>query len=187
MESPTKKPVAFIWILVGSLVGFLLFSIFIYVTYIGTRGEDDAYEAQRARLRTAALEQLEKANEMELSEPGWVDRANGVVRIPLAQAAAIAMPELAAQPVTASSVPVLVPIPAPVETPAPAVDPSAPAAPAPATAADAAPATQTTGATPPAAPAPSATAAPPPASPSPSPAPASEPAPADSMMGGSGS
>jgi hypothetical protein len=51
-------------------------------------------EAERAALRTKNLEDLQKANEAKLNHYSWVDKAKGVVRIPISRAMELVIPVL---------------------------------------------------------------------------------------------
>ncbi len=126
METSAKKPVPFMLMLVGALLGFLLFAILMLVTGWGAEWQKDLYEEKRARLRTETTRALTEADVLQLTNLEWIDREAGVVRIPVVQAIDLTMAELADQPITASEVSVIPPLPP--ETPAegePATDATA--------------------------------------------------------------
>lgn len=116
METRSEKQTPFFLIILGALLGFLLFSILIFVTGLGAEGQEDAYEEQRGRQRLATAEQLRQDNIKQLTTVGWVNQEAGVVHVPVGQAMLQVMADLRDKPVKASDV--KVPPPVPAEAPA---------------------------------------------------------------------
>jgi len=112
METRSEKQTPFFLIILGALLGFLLFSIFIFLTGLGAEGQENAYEEQRGRERLATAQQLRENNIKQLTTVGWVDQEAGVVHVPVGQAMLQAMAELRDKPIKASDVKVPPPVPA---------------------------------------------------------------------------
>ena len=88
-------------------------------------GDADPEEAQRAEFRVKTLAELRADNAKKLESYAWVDRANGSVRIPIAEAMKLVLADInktqprAAYPV-ATPGPTATPAPSPSAFPAPA-------------------------------------------------------------------
>lgn len=88
------------------------------------------YETERVKKRYENLKKLNADNEKKLAEYAWVDKAKGVVQLPIGQAMQITVRELAAKKPVAAN-PIATPAPIPVETaPAASAAPAAEVAPA---------------------------------------------------------
>ena len=93
-------------------------------------GDADPEEAGRAELRAKTLAELRDDNARKLNSYAWVDRAEGRVQIPIAEAMRLVLPEINGSRPRAAY---------PVATPPPVATPTAP--PAPSSSAPPAPAT----------------------------------------------
>lgn len=82
-----------VWVLAFA-GGILLFAILLVAVYLPFRGEPT--DTARATVRKAFLAEVNTAYAKETSSYGWVDQAKGTVRLPLARAKEVALPELAA-------------------------------------------------------------------------------------------
>jgi len=170
-------------VFIGGIFIFLIFGLLI-VIWFRWSGKADSYDDQRAVVRAAKLDQLQKDNHEKLTSYAWVNKQKGIVQLPIDRAMEVVIADLKAKPVKASAVKLEVPYPAGLQQAPAAAAPAAPAAPGAAPAASAAPvpsqAAATSGSAAPAAPAPSpapAAASPAPAAASASPVPASSPSP----------
>jgi len=118
---------SFLWgmLMIGAVVAFVAYRV--SHTDGGT-----GVEAERAAKRISVREQTEKADREKLDSLSWVDKARGVVHLPLARAQQVVALELAAKKKAPSTVPVDAPLPpaAPYDPeaaePAPPALPSAP-------------------------------------------------------------
>jgi hypothetical protein len=157
---PKHWGLAFFW----GLAGMLLFGL-LAGWILRTPWKVEEYDAKRGAQRLENLKKLRADEKAWLTSTGWVDKATGVVHIPVDRAIELELPVLQAKavrqadPVKAPVVPAAVPAPAPAASgtaPAPVNAPVAPAAvPAPAPAASGTvPAPVKTPAVPAAAPAP---------------------------------
>ncbi len=181
--SSTRSPNSFL-VFCGSLLALLIVAgLFVFSIAAGPRPSD--LDKKRADQRVAVRTKLEKEATDALTTEAWVDKAKGIVRVPVTGVFAATAKELAAKKPAPSQIKVEPPLPMPVIDPA-ATEPPPPAltsAPqgadtirftAPATPAPAAPAAPASNPTAPAATptAPAATPLPPPATPTaPSPTP----------------
>jgi hypothetical protein len=125
----TRTPNGFL-VFVGSLAAvFLVAVIFVWTIASGPRPSD--LDTKRADQRIATRAKLDKEDADALTTEAWVDKAKGIVRVPVASILAATAKELAAKKPAPSQVKVEAPLPAPVvdpnstEPPPPAM-PSAP-------------------------------------------------------------
>lgn len=116
----------------------LLFAFFGLLALVIVRAapRGDTYEAKRAKARAEKLEAAQKENMVALTTYGWVDKTKGVARIPVANAMALTVNELA-QKKPAPANPIATPEAAPAaqaatSPAAPATSPAAGASPSPA-------------------------------------------------------
>lgn len=125
----TRTPNGFL-VFIGSLAAvFLVAVIFVWSIANGPRPSD--LDTKRAEQRRATREKLDKEDADALTTEAWVDKAKGVVRVPVASILASTAKELAAKKPAPSQVKVEPPLPMPTvdpnstEPPMPAL-PSAP-------------------------------------------------------------
>ncbi|MCC6355920.1 MAG: hypothetical protein IT577_18690 [Verrucomicrobiae bacterium] len=104
--------------------GFLIFGLATLWLRNQPAGRTDL-ETDRARERTQRLAKLRESDAKALAEYGWVDRAAGIVGLPLERAIELALPQLKAKPVRQGP---LIPPPAATNAP-PAATAPAPAPP----------------------------------------------------------
>src|SRR5438477_12189739 len=122
--TPDRTPISFrAWL--GIVLLFLFFGIFVLVLIAATP-HGNTYEAKRARAREQKLKTTRDAATKELSSYAWVDKANGVTRIPIDRAVQLTMRDLASKKPTAPN-----PIEPPASPPPPAASPAPPVSPAP--------------------------------------------------------
>lgn len=77
----------------------------------------DLVENERGAIRLQKREALEKAWTAKLSEPAWVDKAKGVVQVPIEDAIRAVSVDLKGKPVAKTAVKLPVPVAAPVADP----------------------------------------------------------------------
>jgi hypothetical protein len=125
----TRTPNSFL-VFCGSLLALLIVAcLFVFSIARGPRPSD--LENKRAQNRIAVRAKLEQEANDALTTDGWVDKAKGLVRVPVASVFAATAKELAAKKPAPSQVKVEPPLPMPVidpnatEPPPPAL-PSAP-------------------------------------------------------------
>lgn len=125
----TRTPNSFL-VFCGSLLA-LLFVAALFVFSIAAGPQPSDLDKKRADNRIAVRTKLEKEATDALTTEGWVDKAKGIVRVPVASVLAATAKELAAKKPAPSQVKVEPPLPMPVidpnatEPPPPAL-PSAP-------------------------------------------------------------
>jgi hypothetical protein len=173
--SSTRTPNSFL-VFCGSLLALLIVAgLFVFSIAAGPQPSD--LDKKRAEGRIAVRTKLEKEAADALTTEAWVDKAKGIVRVPVGSVLAATAKELAAKKPAPSQVKVEPPLPMPVIDPA-ATEPPPPALPsAPqgadtirfASVAEAAPAPAPAAAAPATPPAVPATPAPPAANPPPAP------------------
>ena len=160
---------------IGGIFIFLLFGVIVLV-WLRTGGKQEDFDDQRAVARAAKLDVMQKENHEKLTTYAWVNKAKGVVQLPVDRAMELVIADLKAKPVKASAVKLEVPYPAGLQAPLAAPAGSGTAAPG---AAVSGTNTTTTGTAAPAAPATaSGTAAPATTTGTLSPTPAAAPSPA---------
>src|SRR5258707_8714802 len=125
----TRTPNSFL-VFCGSLLALLIVAaLFVFSIAAGPRPSD--LDTKRAEQRIAVRTKLEKEANDALTPEAWVDKAKGIVRVPVASVLAATAKELAAKKPAPSQVKVEPPLPMPVidpnatEPPMPAL-PSAP-------------------------------------------------------------
>ena len=166
-DQESRKPNAFL-VFLGSAVA-LTVVIIIVGGLVASKPKVETVDAKRAQLRVEAREKLDKASLEQLTTADWVDKAKGVVRLPVQDAMKVVAVELAAKKPAPSAIKVDPPLPMP-----PPYDPNA-TEPAPGPLTSSPQGADTIRFDPPAAPA-AAPTAPAPAAPVPAPAAAATPA-----------
>lgn len=118
------------FVFLGSILALVLVAVVLtWRIASGPRPHD--LETKRAEARIAAREKLDQEAQAALHTEGWVDKAKGIVRVPVSSVYAATAAELKAKSPAASQVQVEPPLPMPVidpnatEPPPPAL-PSAP-------------------------------------------------------------
>lgn len=116
-----------ILVFLGSLVALSLVAVLlIWLIAAGPQPHD--LESKRGKARAAVYEKLDQEAHTALTSAGWVDKAKGVVRVPVADLYAATASELKAKKPAASQVKVEPPLPMPVVDPK-ATEPPPPALP----------------------------------------------------------
>ena len=124
--SSTRRPNSFL-VFCGSLLALLIVAgLFVFSIAAGPRPSD--LDKKRADNRLAVRTKLEKEAADALSTEGWVDKAKGIVRVPVSSVLATTAKELAAKKPAPSQVKVEPPLPMPVIDPT-ATEPPPPALP----------------------------------------------------------
>lgn len=79
----------------GAAVGFLIASVIfaVLVTVVRSSAPAPDIDAQRAAVRSKDLAEIHATEQQDLNHAGWVDRARGVVRLPIDTAIALAAQE----------------------------------------------------------------------------------------------
>lgn len=160
----------FVW----ALFFFLIFALLI-VGVVRWTGKDQSLNDPRSAGRLKVREERDKDDREKLTSPGWVDQANGIVRLPIAEAKRLVIADLKAKKPAPSSVAIEPLLPMPVLDPN-ALEPPPPPLPSAPQGSDTLSLAALTARPPesapavPGAPAPSAAPATPPAAPAPSPA-----------------
>lgn len=122
----TRTPNSFL-VFCGSLLALLIVAaLFIFSIAAGPRPSD--LDKKRAEQRIAVRAKLEKEAADALTTEAWVDKAKGIVRVPVTGVFAATAKELAAKKPAPSLVKVEPPLPMPVIDPA-ATEPPPPALP----------------------------------------------------------
>lgn len=83
-------------LLAGVLI-LLLAAVIVGFRLVGQSGAMEAEDAERAAVRLKNLADLRVADSNELTTYGWVDRAKGVVRVPVTRAMELVLPEINAR------------------------------------------------------------------------------------------
>lgn len=96
-------------------------------TWLHFSGTQETYDQARAKVRSTKLSEVKREDAVQLTTYGWTSKEKGIVRIPVEQGIELALKELKAKPVQASTVQVESPYPAGSQPPAPAPAQSAPA------------------------------------------------------------
>ena len=123
---PARTSNAFL-VFIGSLAALVLVAgILTWRIAVGPKPQD--LDAKRAASRVAAREKLDKEASELLSTEGWVDKAKGVVRMPVANVYTATIAELKAKKPAPSQIKVEPPLPMPVIDPK-ATEPPPPALP----------------------------------------------------------
>jgi hypothetical protein len=124
--SSTRSPNSFL-VFCGSLLAVLIVAIlFVFSIAAGPRPSD--LDKKRAEQRIAVRTKLEKEANDALTTEGWVDKAKGIVRVPVTGVFALTAKELATKKPAPSQVKVEPPLPMPVVDPN-ATEPPPPALP----------------------------------------------------------
>ncbi len=124
--SSTRRPNSFL-VFCGSLLALLIVAgLFVFSIAAGPRPSD--LDKKRADNRIAVRTKLEKEAADALSTEAWVDKAKGIVRVPVSSVLATTAKELAAKKPAPSQVKVDPPLPMPVIDPT-ATEPPPPALP----------------------------------------------------------
>ena len=111
----------FVW----ALFFFLVFAVLI-VGVTRWSAQNRSLNDPRAEGRLKIREEQDKDDREKLTTPGWVDQANGIVRLPIAQAKKIVIADLKAKKPAPSSVPIDPVLPMPVLDPNAAEPPPPP-------------------------------------------------------------
>ena len=102
MAQPRKARLGLAFIL--GIVGFSLIGLWA-LRLRDQKPVVDEYEQKRAQARIEAREAIEKeANELLYAEPSWVDKAKGIVRIPIDRAMDLTVANLKAKPAQPTSI-----------------------------------------------------------------------------------
>src|SRR6266576_1596092 len=122
-QTPERAPIPFgAWL--GIVLLFLFFGIFVLVL-VAIAPHGNTYEAKRAEAREKKLNNARNAATQELNSYAWIDKAKGVVRIPIDRAMQLTLRDLASKkPAPANPIEAPAPTPAPAASPAPAVSPA---------------------------------------------------------------
>jgi len=83
-------------LLAGVLI-LLLAAVIVGFRLVGHPGATEAEDAERGAVRLKNLADLRAADSNEVTTYGWVDRAKGIVRVPVTRAMELVLPELNAQ------------------------------------------------------------------------------------------
>lgn len=111
---------------------FLAAPLIALIFFKGVGQINDDLEAKRAAGRKEKLAELREANRMKLHETAWVDKAKGIVQLPIDEAMKLTLVELQNKVPKPSNVKPQ-PVPPPAATPAPSQSAASPS-PGPATA-----------------------------------------------------
>src|SRR6266576_2852141 len=123
-QTPERAPIPFgAWL--GIVLLFLFFGIFVLVL-VAIAPHGNTYEAKRAEAREKKLNNARNAATQELNSYAWIDKAKGVVRIPIDRAMQLTLRDLASKKPAPAN-----PIETPAPTPALAASPAPPVSPAP--------------------------------------------------------
>jgi hypothetical protein len=120
------------FVVIFGTVAALFLVAALFIASIGSAGKGDDLDRRRAQQRREARQKLEQVEQDALTNAGWVDKAKGVVRVPIADAMKSTVAELQNKKAVASSVKVepSLPMPPPYDPnatePAPLPLPSAP-------------------------------------------------------------
>jgi hypothetical protein len=110
-DSEARKPNGFL-VFLGTAVA-LTAVIVIVGGLVSRRPKIETVDAKRAQQRIETREKLEKAAHEQLTTADWVDKAKGVVRLPVEDAIKVVATELAAKKPAPSQVKVDAPLPMP--------------------------------------------------------------------------
>jgi hypothetical protein len=83
--------------LLAAIGGFAIFALIVFIAYLPKKPAPLADGARTPEQRTAALAELRAKEKAAATTYGWVDQANGVVRIPIDEAVKLTIKELGAQ------------------------------------------------------------------------------------------
>jgi hypothetical protein len=88
--------------LVATLIGFALFAgLVLFILHLADAHESN--DAQRALERANILSELNATAHQELTQPAWIEKDKGTVRLPIARAMELSVEELRAKPVRATT------------------------------------------------------------------------------------
>jgi hypothetical protein len=129
MDAATSSPIKLHYYVTVALA-LLIFAV-VGVYSMRMAHDTTGYDYEQAKIRYAKLAAMRETDQKTLTTADWVDKGNGVVRIPVDEAMAQEVPLLQAKPVTMGvAIPGAIPPPAAAPAPAPAKA-AAPAAAAP--------------------------------------------------------
>src|ERR1051326_288971 len=94
-SAPARPPIAF-GALLGVVLLFLFFGIFVYVLVAATPHGND-YEQKRAKAREEKLKTMRESANKDLNSYAWVDKTKGVARIPIDRAMELTLRDLASK------------------------------------------------------------------------------------------
>jgi preprotein translocase subunit Sec63 len=100
-------------IFVRGIVAFAIFALLV-IAWFRFAEQLETYDEKRKAVRLEKLKTLHAEEEKKLNSYAWVDKQKGSVQIPVASAMKLALAELRAKPVQASTVKA---VPPPVDTP----------------------------------------------------------------------
>lgn len=83
--------------LLAAIGGFAIFALIVFIAYLPKKPAPLADGVRTPEQRKAALAELRAKEKAAATTYGWVDQANGVVRIPIDEAVKLTIKELNAQ------------------------------------------------------------------------------------------